>query len=361
MRRQLILLVLLAFAPLAAADPPAWPADPAGLLFCYRSPRDIVAFEADGTLKQAYAVVPSDLRPSGFTYPAAGGGLVLVQGRYLAKGLSEFLAAQLPAAPAVTLEVLFTPAAVPAPAAGVVAALGGPDGLDLALVQDPAGLAIELRGAAPQRLALVPAVAGPMHVVATIAGGSLAATVDGVAIAAQPAALTSQAAPDVVFGAARDGSRPWSGELHAFALYRRAVDAAAHRAALLARLAARPVIPRSEIEAEVVEVTPTPAPATLAQYYRGLVVCTYRVLATRSGPAPPAIIKVAHWGVMANRKLAVKDLKPGDKQVLSVEPFEAHLYLKPEHTSESLEDHLDAPVYYEVSGWSLRTALAATP
>jgi len=345
-------------SPVAAAEATAtWPVDEAGVLFCYRSPHDVVAFDADGARKQSYGVVPSDLRAYGFTYSDAGGGLVLVRGRYQAKDVSDFLVRRLAAATAVTLEATFTPAGA-ATAAGLIVALGGPDGNDLALVQGPDGLAVEVRGGTPVHLVLAPAASVSMHAVVTVSDGQLHAWVDGVARPPQPAVLARQPAASIIIGSEQDGARPWSGTLHTLALYDRSVDAAAHQAAMLRRLGARPVIPRTTLEVEVVEVSATPTPNGIAPYYRGLVVCSYRVLRVIDGPAPDAaIIKIAHWGVMGNRQLAVKDLKVGNRQHLAIEAMAAHPYLSPEHLSEDLNDNLDAPLFYEVSGWSLRAAL----
>jgi len=354
------MLLLLTARTAVSAEPPPWPADETSVLFCYRSPRNIIAFAADGTRQQSYGVVPSDFKAFGFTYPEAGGGLVLMRGRYQAKGVEAFLAKRLAEAPALTLEALFTPAG-PTAAPGVIAAIAGAAGNDLALVQGPDGLAVELRGTQPQRHLLAVATTAATHVVTTVTDGRLLAWVDGVAQPAQPAVLARQAEPTVLVGADHDGTRPWAGTLHALAIYARPVDAVAHLTALRQRLAARPAIPRTSVEVEAVEVSSTPSPNAIAPYYRGLVVCSHRVLRVRAGPTPRnAVIKIAHWGVMGGVTLAVKGLKPGDRQLLVIEAMDAHPYLKPEHTSENLDGDLDAPLFYEISGWSIRTALTAT-
>lgn len=349
-------------APTTVPAPAAWPRED-GLLFAYASRQDIYAFDEDGTRKRGYAVVPSDLRANGLTAPDRAGGLALVRGSYRAQGLMPHLLPRLLAATAVSIQACVTADGSSA-APAVIAALAGPDGTDLALVQVGDEVQVEVRADPPVRVPIGRIGSGPVHLMASFsAGGAVRTWRDGVAgpAATVPvAALPQQEKRTVWLGDDPTGSRPWRGVLHSAALHARAADdaeAAAAAAACRARTAAAAPVAATTVEAVLVAASTVPDPQSIQPYYRALVACSYDVRRVISGPAIPARITVMHWGVMGGRKLALAEAAPGAVHTLVLEPFAAHAHLAPDFLNNGLDEQAaEDPVFYDIGLWSLRAS-----
>lgn len=337
----------------------AWPQDESGLLFCFRSVRDMIAFDADGTRKQVYGVNRFGLQALGFVWSDPDGALVLLRGRYVTQDATAFLQPALAGAAAFSLEVFANPGG----SGGLIAGLSGPGGLVCALVEDGTGLVLRCGGVDPRSFPLGRVGSGPVHALISIGSGQAQVFLDGKPLPALaiPAPVFAEGVR-IVLGGDHDGVLPWRGTVHQVALFARSGDAtqaAEGTARLRARLAGRPALPTSAVECELVQTASIPAPQRLAPYFRALAACTYRVVRVLDGPPISApIIKVAHWSVMNGARLGIRGQRVGSRQVFRLVDFARRPDLGSEFISESPGDE-DAPIYFDDSAWSVTSYLAA--
>lgn len=262
-----------------------------------------------------------------------------------------------------TVEATLTAADATTEPATIIAFGGANQGANFSLRQDGGSFVFLLRTTQEGRTADRRIVFGTVepgvarHVMVSYDPARfLRAYIDGELKAEAPAAAGSFAEwkqATLHFGAIEPGARGWSGQLEGCAAYDVAIDpqhAAAHAALNAARRADREPAPHLVVRARLEEMTPIPAPASIAPYRRCLVVHRYRIEEVVSGTADDGPLFVAHWGVLDGKKLNTHQPRVGANYELVLERFDDNPQLESERMDMGNAD-LAAPLYYDPLPW----------
>lgn len=189
----------------------------------------------------------------------------------------------------------------------------------------------------------------PAHVLVAHRQDSTACWIDG-----QPVPLTPEIRGDFqAWDADAElvlGGENWNGSIEAVAIFNRFLDdaeARSHQQLLAPRLNSRQPIPATEVEAELVQITPAPPVEALESYRRALVENVFEIREFLSGPKIEAKrIVVLQWAILDRKPLGA-DPKPGSVARLRLEPAHLHRELRGEFR---VRDHaeFDAPVFLDV-------------
>lgn len=336
----------------------AWPAARDGLVLLWDRNKE-PAFAYNGTSRTFVPATPSRwgnarfdrwgamlLDGSGFTVTDGAGGIV---GECMRSG--QF-----------TLEATLSPLnrhqgnpRAPSPVFGCTEGSRSLDVSNFLLAQEGERLTLHLRvRVAPDRedtriqrveLGALPDE-GPCHVVVACDGTNVSAFLDGKR-AGVPVRLEGSCrwkTPDfnegLFFGGRPGHAYPWRGALEGVAVYSRALgEPAAQRnaAARRAALAGRKAIPRVEVEARAVALTPIPDPAKIAPYRNALAVGEFEIMKVLKGRLGDKVLRVAQWALEDGKPTDLARLKVGEVRRLALEPMPEH----PEFESEFVQDALD--------------------
>jgi hypothetical protein len=154
----------------------------------------------------------------------------------------------------------------------------------------------------------------------------------------------------LVFGARPDGTAPWRGQMEGLRVLRE--DLSAREIASDAEAAAgtwkqRPVPPRTQIEAELVEASEPESLERLAPYTRSLAENLYKVTRVIEGEKIEGEIIVLQWIIM-DGKILGEAREAGTRAILELEPADSRPELGGEHRSTDLFAP-ELPVFYDVN------------
>jgi len=210
-----------------------------------------------------------------------------------------------------------------------------------------------------QRAELCPITdCSPHHVAAVFAEGSVACYVDGklARTAANIPGKLNWQKPDFATGLHLGGlpgtEFPWRGAIECIAVSSAALtaqDIAADSAACLKAIAKRKPLPRLRIEAKLSEKSRIPSPADVAPYRDALVVNEFDVTRVVSGKYKPSSIRVAQWGMLDAQPTRVADAKRGDLADLILERLADHPELEAEAIRDTLDENFDLELYVDVT------------
>jgi hypothetical protein len=144
------------------------------------------------------------------------------------------------------------------------------------------------------------------------------------------------ATPDIAFGG-RIGEKYWDGRIGGIL---------AHKGTDLPEIEIPPIpdVPRSVVEATLLEITEPPTLENMTAYSRALVENYFHVEKTVEGNAISGNIIIASWAVMEKRMLT-PGWQKGKRYTLMIEPFSSYPWLESEMRCTQITD-MDADVYY---------------
>lgn len=192
---------------------------------------------------------------------------------------------------------------------------------------------------------------GSVHLAVTCGAKGLAWYTNGVIQGSRPeppGSLSGWTAQPLVLGTMPQGERNWQGRMEGLAFYRRALSAeevAQHAASQAARVSRRPEVPRSDVRARLIQLTPAPSPDSLAPARAALVEAVYSAEEHLGGAPLSGMIIVQHWAVLDG--VSVPASRQTGKLVrLQVEPLSAHPEVQGERvvssvTEPGLERYID--------------------
>ncbi|MBA3685220.1 MAG: LamG domain-containing protein, partial [Planctomycetes bacterium] len=263
---------------------------------------------------------------------------------------------------AFSLSCTVIPAAAQNSDPAIIAAFADATGkTDLALIQAGGRLFARLNtsssGASGATLDLGELVAlKPLHVAVTFAAGRMRCYLDGRrALVGEevPGDLKAWTAKAIRFGDDGSGTRRWSGSLCDLAIRSRAIDAseaAAHAAQASERARNRAPAARAVVDAVMSGHTPAADPKAIAPYVRCLSLSTYDVTSVVEGTLDAKRIAVWQWSVMDGKRLPEYEaMKVGATYRIVLEAFSDHPEQGPERQTNTLEDTLDLPEFYDIA------------
>ena len=343
-------------APAGPTPPPAVEPGPsapsAGLVFLWDHERaKNVVTGADGKVRHAWSA-----KLEGRARPGRWFGAQLQDGALVPSGpAGEVVMAAARTARALTLVMDLAPHSIEPAAGGVIACLGRSGAADSLLVEQ-IGPALAVSTAADQPggsrpFSIAGLAAGHSHWVVVIEPERWRAWRDGALVMDQQSQANFSAwdADQLLFGNDTARRKPWSGGIEHIAILGRALAegeiktlAAAHAA----RWAERKPASRTEVEAELLALSPPPDLAKLAPYTRSLAENHYRVRKVLSGELAASEIILLEWSVLGGA--LVPPPVQGTVRRLVIEPVEEHPELDGEHrTTEILDPTL--PLFHDPS------------
>ncbi len=338
---------------------PPWPGSAAGLVFAWENNNatNLIVPPRGGAQRSCRVTAV------GSAYFGRFYDMVLAHGACVAEGVDRELLEACRQTNELTVEAALTPANVTQGGpARIVTFSNDPGSRNFTLGQERGKLIFRLRtprtgtnGTNPQTTFGRLRPGRMTHVVVTYRPGLLRAYQDGKKVVETKAVqgdFRNWTAQHLLFGDEWTRDRDWAGRLEGICVFNRFLsdkEARARYELHRARVAGRRPIARLKVRCRLLEVTPVPDPRTLQQYSRGLVVYCYEIRKVLEGREPGRKVLVAHWGVLDRRVVkTIRQRKPGQEVVLTVERFADHPELESERRFNDCED-LDLPLYYDVS------------
>jgi len=294
--------------------------------------------------------------PSGLARRDRNYAMILERGAFTLAGAGAHLTEQARASGALGVEMLLAPHGTSTTGELPVLTISASEGrpcLELALEGDCLVARAGAAGTRPLRLAVL-AAERPSHVVVNCRDDLVVCYVEGrpaFRSAGAGVRLAGWSGTDLVFGGAGPHGR--AATLEGVAIYARLLDeeeALAGSRRRAAALAARPPVERLEVRARLLERSPVPEAKDIAPYTRALAVYEYEVAEVLAGDCPARRIRVAHWGLMDGRPLAIREARAGSSMRMRLERFDANPQLESEWLSDALPPD-DAPLYYDIDVW----------
>ena len=341
--------------------PPAWPSDPRGLVFLWRT--DDAFNEVDNPVtgeRRACRLTPDGRAwlDRNFAMELAGGSFVAEKDTMLGvlRGCRR--------TNEMTLEATLTPhrrVAGSSPAR-IVTFSNGNRSRNLTLGQVGERLIFRLRTGTTGRNADRPqldlgqvAIGRPTHLVVSYKPGHLRAYLDGRQVldtdTVQDGFFHWQKRP-LLFGKEWRAQHAWHGSLEGVAIYDRVLDpeevAKNHRLYAEER-AQRPEVSRLRLRARLERRSPTPSLEAIAPYREALAVFEYRVEDVLAGtaaqgetPASGTTIRVAHRVLVDGETLPIGERQVAAAYELTLESFFDHRQLESLYLSDSLPERAGA-------------------
>jgi hypothetical protein len=313
--------------------PASRPTAAAGIV--YRLPdarkKDVVAQDLAG---KPLLAARHKLKPVGLALWDAGGALRLDGGSFVDQRIGPVMSREITAAGTFHISVGLVPAAAESPPGDVLCIPG-------AVVLSQRGRALVLSCApAPDEIVLTEHVsARPLHLAISIGGGAVEWRIDG-----KPAGgreLRCSPAPSdapLTIGASPLGQRPWKGLLDGLTICTGGIDAAAEAQAFASR-AARRSARQVRVEAVLAETSSLegewPHNGT---YDRAWQLNAFDVRRVLEGRMETGRIHVAQWVWAGRIYTHVRDQRPGEVYVLTLEDADVHDELEAEMTYDDFAE-----------------------
>jgi len=258
-----------------------------------------------------------------------------------------------------TLALLVEPATLDPAAGGPILALtNSPRQRSFLLRQRGPRLELVLRtsdrggpsGGEPVEIGRLPD-AGPHHVAIRYSPGRLAVFVDGRAVVRQPFAgdFFHWRSQILLAGAEANDDARFRGALSRIGIWARELPD--DEIAALAREALRPraeEVPRSRVEARLVERSRAARLDEISPYRRALVLERWELVRPLDGPAPPRFFRVARWSLLDGEPVAAARRAAGDTATLIIEPYDRQPQLESVVLSDTLPPAPREPLFFDV-------------